>query len=121
ALYQQIGDLDQGFRALLPGTFDCLDELLQASDMLLVPAPHASPPQALLQALACGLPVVAADGPAIRAHISHEQSVLIYTPGHIKALASAVCGLIERPGTAIAYASAARAAAQARGTPNTEA
>ena len=33
-LYQQIGDLDQRFRALLPGTFDCLDELFQASDAL---------------------------------------------------------------------------------------
>jgi glycosyltransferase involved in cell wall biosynthesis len=121
ALYQQIGDLDQRFRALLPGTFDCLDELLQASDMLLVPAPHASPPQAMLQALACGLPVVAADGPAIRALISHEESGFIYTPGDIKALAAGVCGLIDRPGTAIAYGSAARAVAQSRAKPADEA
>ena len=121
ALYRQIGDLDQRFRALLPGTFDCLDELLQASDMLLLPAAHASPPQSLLQAQACGLPVIAADGPAVRAHIEHEQSGLIYPPGDIKSLADAVCALVERPGTAIAYGSAARAAAQARRTPKDEA
>jgi glycosyltransferase involved in cell wall biosynthesis len=120
-LYRQIGDLDQRFRALLPGTFDCLDELLQASDMLLVPAPHASPPQALLQAQACGLPVVAANGPAMGAHIAHEQSGLIYSPGDIKGLAEAVWGLLDRPGTAIAYGSAARAAAQSRPNPKDEA
>jgi len=121
ALYRQIGDLDQRFRALLPGTFDCLDELLQASDMLLVPAPRASPPQALVEAQASGLPVIAADGPAVRALITHEQTGVLYPAGDIKALADAVCGLIERPGTAIAYGSAARAAAQARPTPSDEA
>jgi glycosyltransferase involved in cell wall biosynthesis len=121
ALYRQIGDLDQRFRALLPGTFDSLDELLQASDMLLIPSPRASPPQVMLQAQACGLPVIAADGPAISAYIKHEESGVIYPQGDIKALASAVCGMIERPGTAIAFGSAARAAAQSRPMPNDEA
>jgi glycosyltransferase involved in cell wall biosynthesis len=121
ALYRQIGDLDQRFRAMLPGTFDCLDELLRASDMLLVPAPHASPSQALLEAQACGLPVIAADGPAVRTRIAHEQTGVLYPMGDIKALADAVCGLIERPGSAIAYGSAARAAAQSRPTPHDEA
>jgi glycosyltransferase involved in cell wall biosynthesis len=121
ALYRQIGDLDQRFRAMLPGTFDCLDELLRASDMLLVPGSHACPPQALLEAQACGLPVVAADGPAVRTRITHEQTGVLYPTGDIKALAEAVCGLIERPGSAISYGSAARAAAQSRPTPHDEA
>jgi glycosyltransferase involved in cell wall biosynthesis len=121
ALYRQIGDLDQRFRALLPGTFDCVDELLQASDMLLVPAPRASPPQVLLQAQACGLPIVAADASAIRAQVEHERTGLIYPPGDIKALADAVSGLLERPAAAITYGSAARAAAQSRPTPKDEA
>jgi len=121
ALYRQIGDLDQRFRAMLPGTFDSLDELLQASDMLLVPAPHAAPPQVMLQAQAFGLPIIAADTPAIRTQIAHEQSGVIYPQGDIKALASAVCGLIERPGTAITFGSAARTAAQSRPTPADEA
>ena len=42
-LYRQIGDLDQRFRVLLPGTFDCLDDLIQASDMLLIPSASAVP------------------------------------------------------------------------------
>jgi glycosyltransferase involved in cell wall biosynthesis len=120
-LFRQIGDLDQRFRALLPGTFDSLDELLQASDMLLVPAPHASPPRTLLHAQACGLPIVAADGPAIRAHIADEESGVLYPLGDIKALALAICSLIERPGTAIAFGSAARSTAQMRPTPADEA
>ncbi len=120
-LYQQIGDLDQRFRATLPGTFDCLDELLQAIDMLLVPAPYASPPQVLLQAQAQGLPVIAADAPAVRERIAHEQTGLLYAAGDIKALADAVCSLVERPGSAITYGSAARAAAQLWPTPKDEA
>src|SRR3954468_8012543 len=51
-LYHQISDLDQRFRAFLPGTFDCLEELFQASDMLLVPARHMVPPLVMLEAQA---------------------------------------------------------------------
>lgn len=120
-LYRQIGDLDQRFRALLPGTFDSLDDLLQASDMLLVPAPHAVPPLALLQAQASGLPVIAADAPALRTHVVHEQTGLLYPSGDIKALAAAVLGIMEHPGTAVAYGAAARAAAQLGPAPEFEA
>src|SRR5262245_17473737 len=55
-LYRQIGDLDQRFRILIPGTFDCLREVMEAADLFLAPTPHTVPPLALLEALAAGLP-----------------------------------------------------------------
>jgi glycosyltransferase involved in cell wall biosynthesis len=121
ALYRQIGDLDQRFRAVLPGTFDCLDDLFQASDMLLVPVPYSVPPIAMLHAQASGLPVIAADSPALRMQAVHERTGLIHPPGDIKALAAAVLELMEHPGTAVAYGAAARAAAQSAPTPQSEA
>jgi glycosyltransferase involved in cell wall biosynthesis len=120
-LYQQIGDLDQRFRALLPGTFDCLEELFQASDMLLVPAAHTVPPLAMLEAQAAGLPVVAADAPALRGHVTADQTGLLYPPGDIKALAAAVLQLIEQPAAGVIYGATARQTAQSSPTPQNEA
>jgi glycosyltransferase involved in cell wall biosynthesis len=120
-LYRQISDLDQRFRVLLPGTFDCLDELFQASDMLLAPAALTVPPLALVEAQAAGLPAVAADGSALASHVVHEQTGLLYPTGDFKALAAAVNRLIEQPGDAVTYGSAARAAAAQRPTLEQEA
>ena len=75
-LYRQIGDLDQRFRVLIPGTFDGLDEVLQAADMYLVPAPHTTPPLAMLEAMAAGLPVIAADASELRQSVADERLVL---------------------------------------------
>jgi glycosyltransferase involved in cell wall biosynthesis len=120
-LYHQISDLDQRFRALLPGTFDGPDDLFQASDMLVVPEPHAAPPIALLQAQAAGLPVVATDSPSLRSHIEHGRTGLLYPPGDFKALAAAVLQLMENPAECVKSGAAARAAMQSAQTPIQEA
>jgi glycosyltransferase involved in cell wall biosynthesis len=96
-LYQQISDLDQRFRVMLPGTFERPDELLQACDLLLVPAMHPVPPLVLLDSLAAGTPVVAADSTAARQLVRSSNTGLLYPPGDIKALAEAVLSIIERP------------------------
>ena len=69
-LYRQISDLDQRFRVLIPGTFDGLDELLQAADLMLVPGGCKAPPLAMLQAMAAGLPVIAASTDGLREHLA---------------------------------------------------
>jgi glycosyltransferase involved in cell wall biosynthesis len=120
-LYRQVSDLDQRFRVLLPGTFDCLDELFQASDMLLAPAAITVPPLALIEAQAAGLPVVAADSSALDAHVVHERTGLLYAAGDFKALAGAVNRLIEQPGMAVSYGAAGRAAAEQWPRPEEEA
>ena len=120
-LYQQIGDLDQRFRAQLPGTFDSLDELFCASDMLLVAGSHAVAPLAMFEAQAAGLPVIAANTPAMREQVAPERTGLLYPVGDFKAIAAAVLRLIEQPDVAVAFGAAGRENAQAAATPQQEA
>ena len=118
-MYRQIGDLDQRFRVLIPGTFDGLDELLQAADMYLAPAPHAAPPLALLEAVAAGLPVIAAD--ASQLPWSAAISGLFYPEGDFKTLAAHVLQLLDNPAMAVSLGAQGRAQAQSSPTPASEA
>jgi len=120
-LYQQIGDLDQRFRVLIPGMFDSLQEVLQAADLYLSPAAHLVPPLALLEALAAGLPVVSADAPAIRELAPAEAEGMFVPAGEIQSLAGAISNHFEHPGPGIVRASAIRQQMQAQPTPADEA
>ena len=107
-LYHQIGDLDQRFRALLPGTFDCLDELLQASDMLLVPAPHAIPPLVMLEAQAAGLPSHCRGFARLtRSSIAPEKRGCSIRRAISRPSPPPSCDLMEHPATAVDYGAAA--------------
>ncbi len=119
-LYRQISDLDQRFRVLIPGTFDCLAELLKAVDLFVSPAPHVVPPLALLEAMAAALPVLAADAPAIRA-LPGVESAMLFPVGDAKALGEAICQQFEHPAAGIVRASAIRQLVQAAPTPADEA
>jgi glycosyltransferase involved in cell wall biosynthesis len=57
-LFELVSDLNLKYRAVLPGTFDDWEMLLQAADVLLQPAHTTLPSLAQLQAMAVGLPVV---------------------------------------------------------------
>lgn len=120
-LYQQIGDLDQRFRVLVPGTFDCLDDLIQASDMLLVPSPHSVPPLVLLDAQAAGLPVIAANSPATQAFVHTGETGVLFPAGDTKAIAASVLNWIDQPALAIHCGANARLAIQSHSTPHNEA
>jgi glycosyltransferase involved in cell wall biosynthesis len=120
-LYRQIGDLDQRFRVVIPGTFDWLEELVQASDMLLVPSSHSVPPLALLDAQAAGVPVVAAQSPMAVDAVKNGETGFIYPLGDVKALAAAVLEMLERPAIGIHVGSAARVLAAMQPTPTDEA
>jgi glycosyltransferase involved in cell wall biosynthesis len=120
-LYRQIGDLDQRFRVFLPGTFDCQAELLAAADMLLVAKTHQAPPLVLLDALAAGLPVIAARSTAMSQLVVPEQTGLTFEPGDFRAIAEAVDRLLKDPAAGVHYGAAARHAAQSRPTPADEA
>ena len=107
-LYRQISDLDLRYRVLVPGTFDCLDELLAAADLYVQPGICESPPLALLSALAAGLPVVAADSPALRETIDRGQNGLLVPASDPKSLAASIERLLASPADGVALGSAAR-------------
>lgn len=120
--YQQIGDLDQRFRVLIPGAFDSLHEIMQAADLFLSPAPHQVPPLALLEALSAGLPVISADAPAIRALSPADASAgMFVAPGDVHGLATAISEHLEHPGPGILLASVIRQLMQSQPTPADEA
>jgi glycosyltransferase involved in cell wall biosynthesis len=89
--------LDLRHRVLIPGTFDCLDELYAAADLFLQPSACEAPPLALLAALAAGLPAIAADSPAIREAIEPEKTGLVFPAGDPKALAALIERLLAAP------------------------
>jgi glycosyltransferase involved in cell wall biosynthesis len=71
----------------------------------------------MLDALAAGIPVIAADGPAARQCIAGSENGCLYPLGDAKALADAVFSVMERdqllggrPGKCLAQTPAAEAA-----------
>jgi glycosyltransferase involved in cell wall biosynthesis len=120
-LYRQIGDLDQRFRVLIPGTFDCLDDLMEAADLYLAPAPRPASSIALLEARAAGLPVIAADAVPLPPPVEHEKTGLCYPLGEIVPLADAVTRLLTDVALGVELGGAARQMAQASPTISQEA
>jgi glycosyltransferase involved in cell wall biosynthesis len=65
-------------------------------------------PMALLEAMACEVPVVASDIPGNRSVIRHGETGLLYPAGDVAALVAAIREVIEAPAAAQARAARAR-------------
>ncbi len=70
-------------------------ELLQASDLFVWPAVNEAIGMAILEAQACGLPVVAGDSGAIPEIVTNGETGLLFTPGDTGGMAAAVERLIS--------------------------
>lgn len=68
SLQREIADADLRYQLFLPGSFEDFSDLFQAADLFLCPTTLGRS-QLLLEALAAGLPALAADGPDVRAMI----------------------------------------------------
>ncbi len=66
-------------------------------------------PKALLEAAACGRPIVAADMPGCREVVRHAETGLLVPPGDVAALAGAIVALADDPARRQAMGAAARA------------
>ena len=71
--------------------------LLAASDIGVLSSQSESAPNALLESMAAGLPVVGTDVPGIREILPSEQTVLLAPPRDAEALAAALVSLIADP------------------------
>lgn len=84
--------IKQASRASKPGQirffgyFSYINELYVAADLLAAPATHAGLGSAIMEAMACGLPIVASDIEQHRDLVEHERTGLLTPPDNPAAL-----------------------------------
>jgi glycosyltransferase involved in cell wall biosynthesis len=88
--------------------------VLAQSDIFAFPSFMEASPNAVIEAMAAGLPIVATRVGGIPEVIEHEQSGLLVPPGDDRALAAGILRLIERPELAAQVGDAARATVEGR-------
>jgi len=77
------------------GEADNVQEYLQASDIFVSPTEKDAFPLALVEAMACGLPVISTPVGGIREIITDKQNGLLVEPGNFQQLYDAVSALIS--------------------------
>jgi len=87
-----------------------LRRLYQTATLMVLPFRHATANNALLEAMACGLPVVATDVGAVREYLG-DQAGLLCEPRDAAALSQAMIRILESPELATQMGEAGRARA----------
>ena len=90
------------------GVREDVPAILAASDLFVLPSRNEGLSQALLEAMALGLPVVATEVGGTADAVRSERTGWLVPPGDWRALADAIDAALSRPSTAKAYAEAAR-------------
>lgn len=103
SIRERIAALSLDTRVTLLGRRHDVAELMEVSDVFVLPSRYEGLPLALLEALAIGLPVVASDLPEIREATTEDASVLVPT-GQPGSLARAIADLLGAPEKARALA-----------------
>jgi glycosyltransferase involved in cell wall biosynthesis len=71
--------------------------LLQGVDIAVLPSYREGTPRILLEAAACGLPIVATDVPGCREIVEHKVNGLLVPPKDPKAIAEAIRYIASHP------------------------
>ena len=97
-----------GGRVILTGPRDDMDAILAALDIAALPSSEESFPVPLLEAMAAGLPVVAATTGGTRECVLSGETGLLVPPDDVDALAEAITVLLRDPALRRQYGEAAR-------------
>jgi len=97
-LYRLTVNLNLQRSVVMPGTFEEVDGVLKAANVFVHPGDEPGIPRALLEAIAAGIPVVAADTSDLRQHegIAGIHSELV-PPDDPTALTGAIIRVMEQP------------------------
>jgi glycosyltransferase involved in cell wall biosynthesis len=96
-------------RVVLAGERPDVLELLPAFDVFLLPSRYEGLPTAVVEAMACGVPVVATAVNAVSDVVMPGETGLLVPPGRPDLMADAVRYLLDQPAAAARMAGAARA------------
>ncbi|MFN3689434.1 MAG: glycosyltransferase, partial [Fimbriimonadales bacterium] len=99
-LVKQVARCSRPHHVRFFGYWSAVEELYASADVLLAPARDAGLGLSTMEAIACGLPVVATDIPAMRRLIDHERTGLLVPPERPDALAQAALRLLQDPALA---------------------
>lgn len=105
-LRAELEDSAAGLDVRFPGFRPDSAELLRALDVFVHPSPTDNQPLAVLEALAAGVPVVAADAGGVAEMVADDKTGLL-VPATGRALAAAVTRLLDHPELAARLAAAA--------------
>lgn len=97
-----------GGRVQFLGHCEDVPSLLAQSDIFVLPSRSEALPNALIEAMAAGMPVVASRVGGIPEIVTDGQNGVLVEPGRPAALASAIVDLMDHPSAAVALGSAAR-------------
>ena len=112
ALERRIDELGLGARVQMPGGSDRVPQYLAAADLFVLPSLLEGMSNAVLEAMASGLPVVANAVGGNPELVDHGRCGLLCPPGDAPALAEALLKLIERDDERQAMGRAARRRAE---------
>lgn len=101
-------------RALFLGRCEHIGPVLQAADLFVLPSRREGLPISLIEAMACGLPIVATDVGGVRDVVEPSGAGIVVPPEDPAALAEAVDALVADPERRLILGSAAREAAWSR-------
>ena len=76
---------------------DQIPELMQRSDCLVLPSLSEGIPNVILEAMACGLPVLASNLPGIREVVEDEKTGFLVAPKDVKGLTKKLLILAQNP------------------------
>lgn len=111
----KIAELGLGERVLLAGQQNQPELWMRALDLFCLPSyANEGVPQAILQAMLSGLPIVTTPVGAITEAVTNGESATVVAPRDAAALSSALRALIDHPERRQAYGQQARATAEAR-------
>ncbi len=97
ALYRRVIDHELRDRVFLPGSFDQIDDLLDAADLFVLPSYQEGMSISLLEAMGAGLPVIATDIPGNRQLVDSENQGLLTPVANPSQLAHDILRLLEQP------------------------
>jgi glycosyltransferase involved in cell wall biosynthesis len=116
ALREQAAAEGLAQRVVFAGQQEDVARWLQVFDAFALPSTgHEGVPQALIQAMACGLPIVTTAVGAIPELVRDGESGLVVPPGEVPALAAAIARLLGDPALCARLAANARATAARHG------